>query len=156
MINLDNKMRAYATLIVIAILSLIFWWYSDIFSAWCVTANPFLVILVTILIHPEYLFLIYFLYKQYSFRGFFSGILISIALDIISLGHSISRAGGLPVDASLFSYTDTSFYTMLKDLFPGVAGPFVVYVVIPVLLVYISLRIIRKTSSFNKIFREAI
>lgn len=154
--DLNNKQRAYATLIFITILSAVFWWYSDYFSNWSMNANPFLAILVTILIHPEYLFLIYILYTQYQFRGLFSGILISIAFDIISVGHSVLRAGGLPTDPIFYTYTDTIFYKLIYGWFPGVAGPFIVYVVLPVLLVYLALRIIRRSASFNKIFKEAI
>ena len=156
MIDFNNKQRAYATLFIIGVVAFAFWWFSDIFSAWAVNANPFLVILVTILIHPEYLFLIYVLYRQYEFRGLFAGILISISLDIISLGHSITRAGGLPSDPVLYTYTDTTFYSLINTWFPGVAGPFIVYVLLSVLLVYLALRIIRRSASFNKIFKEAI
>lgn len=154
--DLNNKKRAYITLVIFGIIALAFWYYSDDFSTWSTTANPLLVILVSIVINPAYIFLIYTLYKQYNWRGLIAGILIAIYVDIISLAHSIPRIGTIPTDSALFSYSDTSIWMMINKFISGQVGTFILYVIIPVGIVYLALRIIRKTSSFNRIVRESI
>jgi hypothetical protein len=158
--HLDNKKKAYGTLIVFAILALAFWYFSDTFSLWASQTNTWVVMLVSIILNPAYFVLIYWLFKEYGVRGIFSGILISLGIDIISLTHSISKIGILPTGTEslpLYGYSDTLFYKAISQ-FLG-AHPFVVfilYVVIPVLLVYLALRVIRRTSSFNRIVKEAM
>lgn len=158
--NLDNKQKAYGTLIVLVVISLIFWFFSDIFSTWAATSNAFLVMIVSILLNPAYILLIYWLYTQYSFRGIFSGILISIGIDIISLTHSISKAGTLPLSSEaypLYGYADTTLYKIISHLIgSNPAAAFILYVIIPGLLFYIALRIIRRTASFNRILKQAM
>jgi hypothetical protein len=157
--NISNKSRAYLTLVVFAAIAFAFWKYSDAFAAWTMTSNIWLVMVVSIVINPAYIFLIITLYHQYNWRGLLSGLIISIAIDIISLTHSILKAGVLPVDSTaspLYGYADTTFYKLMYDYIHGPTAVFILYVVIPTLLIYLALRIIRKTSSFNKIVKESI
>lgn len=154
--NIDSKQKAYGTLVLVAIVSLIFWWFSDSFSIWLMNANPFLAMASSLLLNPSYLVLIYILYKQYSYRGIAAGILIALAIDISSLSHSISRFGIPPTDAALYSYSDTTIYKILPHFMHNQFGVFVLYVVIPTLLVYIALRLLRRTASFNKVVKQAI
>ena len=157
--NLDNKKKVYLILLAFIALSLAFWYYSDIYSSWAQSANPYLVVVINLFINPAYIFLIFVLWEEYDLRGLFAGILISMAIDIISLSHSILHNGILPAGAQasvLYSYADTLIYKIIYPVVNGPVGVFVLYVVIPVTLVYIAFRLIRRTSSFVKIFREAI
>jgi hypothetical protein len=154
--NLSNKEKAYTTLIIFLAISIAFWFYGDDFSNWASNNNPWLVMVVSIILNPAYAFLIYALYREYEFRGVLAGLLISIALDIVSLPHSISKIGILPSAGPLHAYTDTLFYKILGTNFPGAVGTFMLHVILPSLIVYLALRIIRRTSSFNHILKEAI
>lgn len=154
--NLDNKTKAYGTLIVIVALAGLFWYYSDAFTAWTTTANPWLVLIVSIIINPAYIFLIYTLYKEYNVRGMLAGIFISVAIDVMSLPHSINKAGALPTDAALNGYSDTTFYKVLYNYIHGEIGSIIVYIVLIGIISYLALRIIRRTASFNKIVKQTI
>jgi hypothetical protein len=155
-LNLDNKTRAYGTLILFGILAAVFWYFSDQFADWTSNSNPLLAMIVSIVLNPSYILLIYWLYKEYSFRGIIAGILISISIDIISLAHSIRMTGILPTDSISYSYADTQIYKIMYPMVHSSFGVFFLYVIIPTLFVYLSLRVIRKTSSFNRITKEAI
>lgn len=157
--NLDNKEKAYATLIVFLVICVLFWYISDNFALWSSTSNLWLVLLVNILVNPAYAILIYWLYTQYDWRGIISGLLISIAIDIISIPHSISKLGLLPQSNDslpLYGYSDTTFYKLIYHHISGQTGAFILYVVIPIILFYFALRVIRRTSSFNRILKQAI
>lgn len=154
--NLDNKEKAYGTLIIFGIIAYIFYIISDGFSSWTKTANPFLAMAASIILNPAYIVLIIYLWNQYEFRGLIAGLLVSISIDILSLGHSISSTGLLPQDPAFFTYADTTFFKLIIPYVQGTVAVFILYVILPVLLIYLALRIIRRTSSFNKIFKEAI
>ncbi len=158
--NIHNKTEAYLTLLVFLILSTVFWLISDSFSILVSKMNPLLALVVTILINPAYLLLIYWLYTQYKIRGLISGILISLALDIVSLLHSINFSGTLPLSVEslpLYGYADTIIYKgLIQFLPPGKFTVFLLYIVVPTLIIYLSLLIIRRAKSFNRIMKEAI
>lgn len=154
--KISNRERAYGTLVVIGILAFIFWKMSDSFSNWAATTNPWVAMIASILLNPVYLFLIYVLWKEYKGRGLIAGLLVSLSLDIISMGHSIDIGGLLPANSSLYTYADTTLYKIIYPLINGQTGTFVLYVLLPLALVYIALRVVRRNSSFNKIFKEAI
>lgn len=154
--NLDNKKKAYFTLIILGLISLAFWYYSDAFALWSSMANPWVAMIANILLNPAYLFLIIWLWDAYQIRGFLSGILISLGVDIISLAHSVHTQGIMPVDTALYSYADTTFYKLIYLYIQGPTAVFIIYVILPVALFYLALRIIRRTASFNKIVKEAI
>lgn len=157
--NLDNKQKAYGTLIIFGIIAYLFYIFSDGFSVWLSTTNAWLAMIVAIVLNPAYLLLIYWLYKEYDLRGIASGILISLAIDIISLTHSITNSAILPVDGTalpLYGYSDTTFFKLIMPYLHGTTALLVLYVVIPVVLMYLALRIIRRTASFNKILKEAM
>jgi ABC-type uncharacterized transport system permease subunit len=154
--NLDSKQKAYGTLGLFLILAFVFWQISDQFALWTSTANPWIALIVSIIINPAYAFLIYFLWKEYDFRGLIAGIIISIGVDIISLSHSIVKIGAMPTDPAFFAYADTTFFKIINPYFQGQTATFILYVIIPALLFYLALRIIRRNASFNKIFRESI
>lgn len=154
--NLDNRKRAYLTLGIFVALALIFWYFGDSFSAWISGINPWIALVLNILINPAYLVLIYVLYTEYDGRGIFAGILISLAVDIISLTHSVSKLGGAIPTGPLSGYSDTTFYKILYPLTHSQFAVFFLYVILPSLLVYLAFRIIRRSASFNKIFRESI
>jgi len=159
-LNLTNKQKAYGTLLVVIIISVISWYFSDSYSIWTSTASPWLAMLANIILNPAYIILILWLWSEYGWRGVISGFLISIAIDIVSLTHSVLKSGMLPTGITavpLFGYSDTLIYKeIIKILSAGPVAVFITYVVIPVLLVYISLRIIRRNASFNRLFKELI
>jgi len=156
--NLNNKTKAYGTLLIFLAFSFIFWKYSDAFTTWCSISDPLIVTIAYIVLNPAYIVLIYWLWKEYSFRGAISGLIISIAIDIMSLAHSILLDGKLVTGITpLQTYTDTTFYKIITAyIAPSPFAVFLLYVIIPTALIYLALRIIRKTSSFNKIVRESI
>jgi len=157
--NLDNTQKAYTSLIFFAILSIVYWIFSDSFSNWSMTINPLVALLVGIILNPAYIVLLTFLFNQYSFRGLVAGFLIAISFDIISLGHSILKSGLLPTDGStipLYTYSDTTIYKLFPAFLQNQVGVFILYVIIPVLLIYLAFRIIRRSASFNRILKEAI
>jgi hypothetical protein len=154
--DFDNKSKAYGTLIAFAIIAGLFWYYSDAFSNWAMQSNPLLAMVASLLLNPSYLFLIFFLFKQYSYRGIAAGLLISFALDIVSLGHSVLKTGELPMDAVSYTYSDTTIYKLIYPAMHNQFAVFFLYVIVPVLLVYLSLRVIRRTSSFNKLTKSVI
>jgi hypothetical protein len=158
--DIHNKTKAYLTVLIFLIFSTVFWLISDPFSLWVSKINPWLALIVTILINPAYILLIYWLYSQYKIRGLISGILISLALDIVSLMHSINFSGILPTNSEsipLYGYADTIIYKGLIQFLPvGKITVFLLYIVIPTLIIYLSLRIIRRSTSFNRIVKEAM
>lgn len=156
MINLDSKGQAYMILLVVVAVSIAFWYYSDSYSDWSMHANPWLAMVANLVLNPAYIFLIAYLFSKYSWRGLISGLFISIAVDIASLSHSIRMDAMMPNDAAAYSYADTLLFKIFPSQFHNWFGVFLLYVLVPVLLVYLSFRIIRRTASFNKIFKESL
>lgn len=154
--NLDNREKAYGTLILFAVVAYIFYMVSDGFSLWAKTANPWIATMASIILNPAYIVLIIWLWNEYELRGLLAGLLISISVDIMSLGHSIGLNGMLPSDAAFYTYSDTTFFKIITPFFHGKTAVLILYVALPILLVYLALRIIRKNASFNKIFKEAL
>lgn len=145
-------------LIIIAIVivsSFIFWIVSDSISNWGKIANPWLGMLVYTILNPVNWFILYFLIKKYGFRGLLSGFIIAIIIDIFSLPHSIMFMGGLPSDAPLFLYSDTTFYhgLILPIFGAGWLGVFMLYVILPTILIVIAALIVQP-KTFVTIFKK--
>jgi len=155
-----NKTKAYLTLTVFIVLAIIFWVASDAYALWTSQINPALSLIIGIILNPAYLFLIYWLFSEYKWRGLIAGILISIAIDVISMTHSIAQSGILPTSLEalpLYGYSDTLIYKGMISFIPtGYFAVFLLYVVIPGLLMFLSLRIIKSAASFNRIVKEAM
>jgi len=155
----NNTNRTLTIFIVVGLLSLFYWYISDTFALWTSTTNPLLALIVGILLNPAYIYLIYDLYKSYKLRGIIAGLLISISFDIISLTHSLLKVGLLPTQTEslpLYGYSDLAIYKFMYPIIHGPIGVFLLYVVIPVGLIYLAFATIKRTTSFNRIFRKAL
>jgi len=157
--RLDQKEKAYGTLVIFVAIAFVFYQISDSFSMWLSTMNPWIAMLITIILNPAYVILIYWLYQQYDLRGILAGFLISLAIDIISLTHSITSSGILPTDGTalpLYGYADTTIFKLIAPYINSQFTLIILYIVIPSILMYLALRIIRRNVSFNRIFKESI
>ena len=159
MVETKSKIKLYIIFGLFLLISLLYWYFSDSYSLWTSMTNPWLVMVVSIILNPAYAFLIYLLWTQYEFRGIIAGLLISLGVDIVTLSHSIPFNAVLPTDLQatpLYSYSDTLIFKIISPYIQGTLASFILYVIIPLLLFFIALLVIGRVSSFDRIFKEAI
>lgn len=147
------------------IASIIFFLYSDQLIAYISTLNPIVMLIISYLLSPMFILLLYFLYREYGFLGIISGFIYSIASSIITLPHLIMYSGQ-PSTASLKLFTDNIVFDMLPDSIKTTViklpiinevnlGVFVMYVLIPFAMIIIALMISQKKKG-KEIFYKAV
>lgn len=154
------KLEIFIFLLVLAVVSFVYYFISDAISLWSVYASPWLVILVYTLLNPINWFFIYYLVKDYGLRGLASGLLIAIDVDIISLAHSILRSGGLPQGTTaspLYTLGDTAIYKgLIIPIFgTGWFGVFFMYFIFTVIIAILAALIVDHRI-FKKIINKII
>lgn len=161
MIQLRNTRQIIIAVIIIAV---VFFIYSDDIVAYVSTLSPLWIMVLTTLLNPAYLLLIWFLANSYGFKGAIAGFFIAISSDIISLPHILTKLG-IHSTLSFNLFQETNFYDMLPSFLkfnitlPIVGqinfGVFLVYVGISVGLVILALMIVHKRR-FKEIFLKSI
>lgn len=139
--------------------AIIFFYFSDRITEWIANFNnPLVVLLLSTLLNPIYIFFILSLLEQYGLRGMLAGFLIATAADVISLPHIYTRTGEL----STVSYklvSDTTFWNLvpsfLKIPIDGFnLGVLIVYVGVTSILIILALMITHKRK-FKEIFMRS-
>lgn len=148
---MNNRFKAYLVIAVFFAISLTFWFYSDAFALWSKEVNPFVGMVVSLSLHPEYAFVFLAMWLVAKKEGigvissFFASILFIAAIDIISLAHTVYLNGILPAEPALYPYVDTFIYRVLP--MPTI----VLYVIIPTLLVTLALFILRPREFMGEV-----
>ncbi|MEK6884564.1 MAG: hypothetical protein AABY22_33335, partial [Nanoarchaeota archaeon] len=150
--DLSSKQKANFLVGVFIVFALIFYYYSDAIGILAKNSNPFFALFLNIATSPVYLLLIYWLWGAYKSRGVIAGFLISVAFDIVDVIHSIPRIGTMPSDPALFLYSDTIIYRLFPEWLRTNVGVFILYIIIPILLVIIARNVIHKERSFLRIW----
>jgi uncharacterized membrane protein len=142
--RVSDKNKLIIILIASFVLFNILWFIGDAYTQWTYTANPWLVLLVYLFANPSNWVMTYLLFEKYHVIGIISGVLIAITSDIVSLPHVISKIGVIPVDPTLASFNDYSFYVGLSHkLFSnGWFGSWFTYAIIAEILFAIAILII--------------
>jgi hypothetical protein len=151
----DIEEKGYAIVAGFIALSVIYWLVSDRISVWSQSASAILVITAYLLSNPTYVFLIYSMTIWKRAKGFISSLLIALAFDITSLPHYLPYRGGLPADPSSYFSVELALAKSGIVGMLGVAGPFVIYVVVPILLIIVALEIVG-IRVFTKIMKEHV
>lgn len=149
---MDFENQGITIIIIFIISSILAWWFSDSLSSWSISANPFLVLTFYLLTTPAYLTLLLSLTYVRKIAGFFASFFIILSFDIISFPHSFSLTM-----ANLFTGSNLFSDSILVQLMPfltqiGYFGSFILYVLIPVILMLIALEILG-IRTFTKIIK---
>jgi hypothetical protein len=161
MIKIKNTREIIIGFILFAI---VFFLYSDKIVTYVSTLNPIIVLIISVLLNPVYVFLIFSLFQIYGWRGVISGFLISTASDLISLPH-IFTANGQLSNASYNLVTDSTFMHLLPDSIKSFTlslpiigqvslGVVIIYLIISTALIILSL-MVAHNKKFKEIFMKA-
>ena len=155
-------------LVLTFIYSLLMWYFSDSIGPWGTTANPILIVIVNAVTNPIYLgFLLFLIIHSFTvfklnknslnyLKVTIAAIIFALAIDILSPIHSFDINYTLPQSTNVISiYSDTLLGSLLAPILQPMKqlGTFILYVVIPFLLVIISLLIVH-TKGFLQIFNN--
>lgn len=147
--DLNLEERGIYIIIGFIAMSIIYWVFSDAISAWSTSANGLAIIFAYFLSNPVYLFLIISMSAWKQLKGFLSSLIIVLAFDIASLPHYIKLAGALPSDASSFFSVEMAIFKT-SHIFASYIGTFIIYVLIPILLMILALEIVG-IKTFSKL-----
>ncbi len=146
------------------ILAFIFFVYSDQIVSYVSSLNPILILFLTVFLNPIYILFIYKMFQDYGIKGASAGMLISIAVDILSLPHIYTKPGTVSQDSHKL-ITDTNFWNLIPDFlkfnitFPFIGNinfaVFLLYIGITTGLIILALMIVHR-KRFKEIFMKSI
>ena len=157
----DDRKKTLIVGLVIILVGVIYYVSNNTFSNWAFSrgVNPLLVILVYLFpAEPIYLLVIFLFWKAYGPKGLFAAIFLTIALDILSLPHSImsvwpGQTTSIPNDPNLAPYEDFQIARWLAlTLSHGVVTfweEMVLYVVIPATLIIATVFLVDTEEEFE-------
>lgn len=146
------------------IIAFIFFNYSDQIVSYVSSLNPLLILLLTVVINPIYILFIYKMYQDYNIKGVIGGLLISLAVDILSLPHIFTKQGVISPD-SYKLVSDTNFWNIIPSFLKfNINLPFLGNINFGVLLLYIGITtslvilalMITHKKKFKEIFMKSI
>ncbi len=172
-VNLDfsgARFKASLIAIGITILTVAYYYFNNAYDA--VVATQGLVVnllLYYIFVEPVYVIFIalfgWYIYQQdkelfSAFRGVIAGILITVALDLISLPHSIpslfavGQTIALPIDPNLAPYADYQIAKAMSNGEVSFITDIFIYILFPVIL-NIAALVIAKPTIYTEAFESA-
>lgn len=135
--------------------AILIWIFGDKLSAWSIHANPFLAVLIYLIINPLNWYVVFTLTRDYKLIGFISSVLIVTIIDIISFPHSLNMNGTINEDA-LSSYSDLGLWNgFFNKIHPGMLATALLYVLLVIIVIFLLLIIIKKPKKFVDIFKRA-
>jgi len=146
-------------IIIFAILSFIFFLYSEKIITAILGLNHFWILLIVPLLNPIYLLFYVSLGKEYGFKGVISSYIISLAVTIISLPHYIQLMGGYSA-GYMKLITDINIWNLIPDflkftIFGFNFGSLLLYIIIPLFLIVIALMCLHK-KKFKEVFLKSV
>lgn len=171
LIQMKNKKinwYVYGIILGFFLIANIFWYFSDAVSNWAMTANPILVTIVNFCVSPFYIGSL-ILFIELFFRGYklkrnainyariiIASIILSLALDIWTIPHSILIDYTLPNSPQVSIYFDTIFGKFLAPTLQsmGKLGTYIFYVILSTVMVIISMIIASPAKFFGLVKKE--
>ena len=145
----DDHKKSLLIAFLIIVVGIVYYATNNAFSQWAYSgqANPLLVILIYLFpADPIYLIVIWMFWRSKGNRGLVAAVLLTVALDILSLPHSIpslfyGQVTSIPSDPNLAAYEDFQIMKWIASMSGGTVtflDDIAVYIIIPAVLILIA------------------